>query len=481
MRAHLLRSLSKVGLGALTAALAVAASGSAEAASSAKGTLSELSLEVNKGLPTTINSGEFGIDAVKMSVFMAIDPVKGAGPMMKVDIPKGAVLEAHWTPQEKGRLKIKSLLGASNDGTLNVRYTINPTVQVKIALTTPVTFNATYTWTATDLINKLPGAKFNYDQKGSAPFAPWGFAPVSVKADAPPALDQSKIFGIPFQDINQSVADFVKGDVGLLLVTQPTFIYKTDKVGVAGADNVITSQDQEIGVPVLDGDYVELTTSVEGKVNVTGKLQVKPEVTIAQVNTGSAAAPNWVNVNSNFSFSVASIDYTANDLKVSFPVKIVHIPLPNVHPPDTGVDVGTAKKGGEVSEFATIKNSGELDAEVSFESSDPRFIVPSGKIKIDPKSEYPAKITFQPTDAEPVSAEITVRSDDPDSPVQTFKVGANGADVGAPRKPSTAAPGGTSSDSGCGCRSAGTSPGSLLALGGLSALALVAVRRRRRD
>jgi hypothetical protein len=136
MRAHLLRSLSKVGLGALTAALAVAASGSAEAASSAKGTLSELSLEVNKGLPTTINSGEFGIDAVKMSVFMAIDPVKGAGPMMKVDIPKGAVLEAHWTPQEKGRLKIKSLLGASNDGTPGIGLTHGRTVPYGIRCST---------------------------------------------------------------------------------------------------------------------------------------------------------------------------------------------------------------------------------------------------------------------------------------------------------------------------------------------------------
>ncbi len=488
MRACLLRTLGKVGLGAAVVTAAVVVADDAHAASSARGTISELSLDVNKGLQTSISSGEFGIDAVKMSIFMAVNPVKGAGPLMKVEVPKGAVLEAHWTPQEKGRIKVKSLLGGSTDGNLTIRYTIEPTVAVKIRLTSPVTFNADFTWSANDLINKIPGAKFNYDQKASSTFAPWGFAGVDVKADAPPSIDQSKIFGLPFQDISQSVADLVKGDVGLLLVTQPTFTYKTTKVGVAGADNAITSQDMEIGVPFTDGDYVELTTSVEGTVALAGKLQVKPVVTIAQVNTGSAGSPNWVNVNSNFSFSVASIDYTApapgaGDIKVGFPVKLVHIPLPNVHPPDTGVDVGTAKKGGSVDGSATIRNSGELDAQVSFESSDPRFVVPSGTVKIDPKADYPVKITYNATDAEPATAEITIKSDDPDSPVQTFKVGANGADVGQPRRPSTSSSGGdTSSDSGCGCRTTGSSnTGSALAVVGLGALAVLATRRRRRD
>lgn len=83
-----------------------------------------------------------------------------------------------------------------------------------------------------------------------------------------------------------------------------------------------------------------------------------------------------------------------------------------------------------------------------------------------------------------------MNSDDPDSPVQTFKVGGNGAIAGGSSSGASGGSGSTNniepaSDSGCGCRVAGTSTegsgGARWALFGLGALgAALAFRRRKR-
>ncbi len=72
-------------------------------------------------------------------------------------------------------------------------------------------------------------------------------------------------------------------------------------------------------------------------------------------------------------------------------------------------------------------------------------------------------------------------SSDADAPKQTFKIGANGADVGAEDE-SSGTRRSAAEDSGCGCKAAGTPVGSSgwagLALAALGAVVLV---RRRRD
>ena len=212
---------------------------------------------------------------------------------------------------------------------------------------------------------------------------------------------------------------------------------------------------------------------------VAGQMDVKPYVNITKVYsiTGlSIGIPVG---------TVAQTPYTTAPMKVAYANQMVHIPLPNVHAPATAdlADVTAGKEGDKV---ITIQNSGELAAEMAFKSEDPRFVVPTGKVKVAAKGKYDLKVTFHPDAAGPASTTITVTSTDPDSPTQVIKVTANGAD---PAKAGGQAggdpegvdgPDGPNGANGCGCKTAGI-PGSTGGLAGLAGLGLVlgAVARRR--
>jgi MYXO-CTERM domain-containing protein len=70
-----------------------------------------------------------------------------------------------------------------------------------------------------------------------------------------------------------------------------------------------------------------------------------------------------------------------------------------------------------------------MGSRLELSSSDPQFIVPSGKILVGSKSKHQLKVVFKPSNDGAASATITVRSNDPDSPEQTFRVAANGASL----------------------------------------------------
>ena len=127
-----------------------------------------------------------------------------------------------------------------------------------------------------------------------------------------------------------------------------------------------------------------------------------------------------------------------------------------------------------------------MGAKLEFTSSDPQFTVPAGAITVGSKSKYDLKVSFKPSSDAAATATITVKSNDPDSPEQTFRVAANGASLGdesedGPGKNGKDSLDAPESNEGCtvaniGSGSAGSSAALALGLG----LALVAVSRRRR-
>jgi MYXO-CTERM domain-containing protein len=125
-----------------------------------------------------------------------------------------------------------------------------------------------------------------------------------------------------------------------------------------------------------------------------------------------------------------------------------------------------------------------MAATMNFKSSDPQFQVPGGSITVAPKSKYDMQIKFAADKAGAAQSDITVLSNDPDSPEQTFKIGANGADVGGSEDGDSkdGLPGSApAADSGCGCKTAGTttSTGGWAGIGLLGLGLAVAARRRR--
>jgi len=183
----------------------------------------------------------------------------------------------------------------------------------------------------------------------------------------------------------------------------------------------------------------------------------------------------------------AKTDYDTGKtpLIVTFPGTKVHVPLPNLFVPTDLVDFGTIKTGSQSEKTISLNNTGELGVILAIESSDPAFVVPAPQAQMTPKAKNDLAVRFQPTKEGDATATITVRSNDPDSPVQTFTVkGSAKTDAVVPPPPANTTEPPTpvaqpAANSGCGCRmTSPTMSGEAgTALLGLAALAFV--RRRR--
>lgn len=486
MRAHTLRSALRFGMmmavtTGLTSVAAQAQAGDVDA-NGAGGAASRvntsvgsaaLKYEQRSGLPTDIKTSWAGLKpfpglTVAVNVGIKIDPVTNGGPLFTVDMPKGANVEASWGTDKK--IILKPQTGSQTDGLVTVRHTLTPSIELKLSGSL---VNATFSYDATQLVNKLPGAKFAYDSKAQKQFAPWGFASVDTRLSAPD-LANATLFSMDMDRLPDFVANNVDGYFGIRASTKPTFSYKTTKIVMSGADAEITNAADELTIPAIDGDYMEIMAAVEGEMSVTGSLGVQPFVHIDKIGQ--------LNLSTDLGIDVYSKDYATPPTKVGFETAMVHIPMPNVHVPSKGIDVGMVKVGGQATKKVQIENSGEKEAQMTFKSSDPAFEVTNETVTVAPKSNYELTIKFSPTSASAAMADITILSSDADSPEQSFKIGANGADVGA--EP-TEAPGGVSSgpnaDDGCGCIAAGRSSAPGYAGFGLLGLGAVFLFRRRRN
>src|SRR5689334_3782990 len=114
------RSIPRLGIAALLGTLATLATSSANADTAAGGTSSScdaasltcatgkasgIKASLEKGLGTEIDSGWMEKGPIKVRTKFSIDPIKGQ-PLLSVDMPGGAMVEASWP--EKGQITLKS-------------------------------------------------------------------------------------------------------------------------------------------------------------------------------------------------------------------------------------------------------------------------------------------------------------------------------------------------------------------------------------
>lgn len=433
------------------------------------GSAAALKAELKQQLPTQIDSGWMDKGLIKVRTRFTIDPV-GQDPLAAVDMSKGALVEASWN--EKGFVNVKAITGQGAEGGIAIHYTLVPTLEASI-------YGISVAYNANQLLNKIPGAKFNYDAKASKPFVPWGFAGADVKMSAPP-LDSSTIFSIPFKDLGVSTG-IVEGKLSIQAAAAPTFKFLTKEVRLDGT--TITKADGIAKIPVGDQDALDLSAYVTGELQMSGNLDVRPVVQIDSVD----GFPTFGLV--KFSFSAVSKPIGGAPVPVAFANTNIHVPLPNVKVPGAAVQLGSVKAGSTSKKSITIENTGEMEGRYTVTSSDPRFSGPSGEIKLAPKSRGDLELTFKPANDGPASATITVKSNDPDSPEQTFKIGANGAAVEDESEDEVGPDGkkkvGTrdldpiQESSGCSTTGAGTETSSGLLGLGVAVGLLVAGRRRR--
>lgn len=467
--ASVLASIASLTAFAAPASADVAAPPAAGAGNVSTGTSPSLKAELKSQLPTTIDSGWMEKGVIKVRTRFTIDPV-GSDPLAAVDMSKGALVEASWN--EKGFVNVKPITGADAAGNMAIRYTLAPTLDASI-------YGISVSYNANQLLNKIPGAKFNYDQKNSKTFLPWGFTGAEVKMTAPP-LDSSTIFSIPFKDLGVSTG-IAEGKLSIQASAAPTFKFITKQIRLDGTTIEGNSTSK---MPIGDQDALDLSAYVTGELQMSGNLDVKPVVQVDSVD----GYPTFGLV--KFSFSAVSKPIAGAPVPMAFANTTIHIPLPNVKVPEAGVQLGSVKAGSAAKKTITIKNTGELEARYTVTSSDPAFKGPSGEIKIAPKGSSDMELTFNPANDGPATSTITVKSNDPDSPEQTFKVGANGAVVENESDDESSGSGGKGKtgtrdldplpeEGGCSTSGAGTGASSgILGLG--VALGLLVAGRRRR-
>lgn len=409
--------------------------------------------------------------ALSGTLSVRMDPVKDGGPLYSIDMAQGAIVEASWP--DKTRFVLKASNGADTDGLIKVRHTLAPSLDIRVIAKKFITFDQTLSLPASTLITKLPGSRFEYDAQAQGNFMPWGFAGAAMDIKAP-GLEQTRLLSVGIDKL-PVIGDTVRGTLALSARAEAKFNYKTTKLVVSGGDKEIVSDGGEMDYAMSDVDFLDVTAQIEGDVSVTGKLAITPNIQITGFKD-NAFGPIEVGLN------VATVDISADVQHVVFPATPVHIPLPNLKAPKKAIDIGDAAAGESKSISVEIVNTGEKTAEFTA-TGDGAFTVPGGTMKIEPKGKTQIRVQFDASSDGPAKGNIVIKSNDPDSPEQMFQVLANGAiadDGSTGEGDGDKKDGAAAEESGCGCKTAGTSqvPG-LAGIGALGlGLALVAARRR---
>jgi MYXO-CTERM domain-containing protein len=421
---------------------------------------------------------------IQVRAQVALDPMPGGSPALYiVDMLKGANLKAEWPTSDE--FVISAVKSTGKEGKFRVTHTLTPEIGLYIDVGF---YKGEINIDASTLINLLPGAQFDYVATNNVSFDPWAFQFVSVQVTGSD-LAQSKLFAVTFEQLGKLVGtgnfnDYVEGSFSFNATTDTTFEYQTTKVKPIGGVTPISSETGTASFPMQDGDYLEFSEQTEGTLRYSGTLELLPVINITKVGP--------VGVNLSFPISVGfDFPYDSGALPVTFPAALVHLPLPNVFVPGYFLDFGQVATGGSKEMAMAIENTGELGAMLEFSSSDSQFSPTTVSTQMGPGPDaiYDLKIRFKPTKSGKQQATITVKSNDPDSPVQSFQVMGfgEGPDIPDPGTGGGSGSGGSSAggdDSGdaggCGCRMPGGSAPArpLAALGALMALAWL--RRRQR-
>jgi hypothetical protein len=426
-------------------------------------------------LPSCDNGQEHCNKGLQLRADIALTPAP-QGNLYVVDLPGTGLVEASWGNLTSLSLRLSP--GAAT-GTFTVTHSLAPRVELFVDIG-PIESPEPIVIDGTKLLNKLPGAQFNYLASASATSQPgWAFGGMSVTV-LPPSLQATQVFSVDLPGLTDKI---VSGSVALHARSQPTFTFKTKRVLVDGLAITADPNAQTV-LPKIEGDrdYVDLNATIEGELSAKGEMELIPSATLSRIGDMSFSPALTI----TFSSVHVTKKYEAPPQLYVFANKTLHIPLPNVRNPRVvpreEIEVGTL---GTIA--SPIQNTGESEARITVTSSDPRFEVPQGALYIPPKSSRPLDIRFKPESLETSSATITVRSNDPDTPEFSFTVEAQG--VPAPAGGGKRAPGQSGADGadqpgvadGCGCKAAGVAQtGGAGAFVGFWAAALILGHRRRR-
>jgi hypothetical protein len=347
--------------------------------------------------------------------------------------------------------------GNANGAAISFQYGLETSAQAKLDISV---LGKSYSWTG-----DLPYVPMiDFTVKGNDGFDAWGFAPGHTLTSQSPT---KKLASIGLDSIIGSSIPGLDGGFELDAAVDLSATYVTDRIVLARASGPeveggpIAYDGDESPMSYASGSSVEIDVHPEGTVTYDGVLHLIPTFYV------SLLGKDW-------SIPVADVPVPFAITKTPwvFEPERVHVPLPALVIENTDIDLGTVAVGQEALGVWTAKNDGEAAIKLVVSSSDPDSFAPIDFEKeIEHGGVLVSAVRFSPHTAGEFAATITLASNDPDAPKQTFTVHGVGVD-GA----TLAGGDGVDQGSGCGCR---TAPASSEAPRGALGLAIALILARR--
>lgn len=328
--------------------------------------------------------------------------------------------------------------------------------------------------------------KVDFHVKGKEFFDPWAWDPGVLATGYTPKLTLFTIditdAIIPVPGVGGGVLLDVQGELGVHYQTENISIKPTNGTVSTKVNGPITGPDKDAVHQWQQGAWGEYLVHPEGTVHYGGVIHLLPSFYIEFLGK-------------KFTIPVYDFQYPIDiaDQAWVFDDQLIHVPLPDVRPPDDKrLTAGQTTLGEPVNIELKVKNIGEAVARLDAEVDDPAFKLLDTFAEIDPGKEGLIRVRFSPKQVGTVKGKLTVKSNDPDLPSFAFDLdgeatappaipdpttaptstskpppkgsGGSGGTPADPGKGDLTGANGESGDSGgCGCRTAPASPAGLAA------------------
>jgi hypothetical protein len=338
----------------------------------------------------------------------------------KIDVSMLGDWDTFWPATDKLQIVPRK---RPNGGKYVITYKLAPTFGLFI---NAFGYSNVITIDPLDILNALDSSgdvkDFNFTANGSCVFDPWAFTPFSCPVDGQPA----EVFSLPLSDLTGPGIDkYVKIQIGLDAGTEDTiFTWQTTKLTVKNGAP-ITTQNGYSEIPYQGGSPVQVSVGATGTIGYKGKTYLKPTITIleiAGIKLGNGLAFP-IDVGADVAFE-GSIPVTLKD-------SAFDVPLPDLSVPTTKLNFGNVEVGQKASKMVKLTNTGGLLAKADLISSQAGSFQPQpASVEVADNSDGMVTINFLPKKAGTIEGTITVKSNDPDMPEQSFAVKGTGVNPG---------------------------------------------------
>lgn len=340
-------------------------------------------------------------------------------------------------------------------------------------------FGQNFTWTGD--IPYFPQFDFQIHQDST--FDPWAFEGVTLSGETE-ELTLAQVSAESFIGVDIPGLD---GGFELNTFVELDATYKTNEINITRwqdgqlvAGGAITAEDDTTSDIYAGEKAVNVSVWPSGEVLYEGTLHLIPAFYIETIGP-------------DFSIPIADIPipFSFTDKNWDFDPVEVRIPLPDIQlakdtagtgggefpdAPDAPIDLGDVLIGESASVPVMLTNEGEAQLVGLADVAGAGFSVDLGDLDLAPSTGATYVVTFSPSEEGEVVAILSFATNDPDEPLRTIEIHANG--IGEEEEEET--PAGSTKplpDDGCDCSS--TSSSANHGWAALLALGLLASRRRR--